>query len=123
MTLPYSNYYDSTININLNLSVEKAPCWRLRHRLSQEVLHMRIYFITVRSVTYGQRAESVLRKGSIPCSLQRTPKWMEEQGCGYCLRLRTEDITPAVRLLRSAQVPFRRVYVQQADGEVVEVRL
>lgn len=84
---------------------------------------MRIYFITVRSVTYGQRAESVLRKGSIPCSLQRTPKWMEEQGCGYCLRLRTEDITPAVRLLRSAQVPFRRVYVQQPDGEVVEVRL
>ena len=84
---------------------------------------MRVYFITVRSVTYGQRAESVLRKGGIRSSLQRTPRWMEEQGCGYCLRLHTEDITPAVRLLRAGQVPFRRVYVQLAGGEVEEVSL
>ena len=84
---------------------------------------MRVYFITVRSVTFGQRAESVLRKGGISCTLQRTPRWMEEQGCGYCLRLRTDDIMPAVRLLRSGQVPFRKVYVQSAGGEVEEVRL
>ena len=84
---------------------------------------MRVYFITVRSVTYGQRAESVLRKGGIRCSLQRTPRWMEEQGCGYCLRLLTEDVTPAVHLLHARQVPFRRVYVQKADGEVAEVSL
>ena len=84
---------------------------------------MRIYFVTVRSVTFGQRAERVLRKGGISCSLQRTPRWMEEQGCGYCLRLRTADIFPAVRLLRAEQVPFRRVYVQSHDGEVEEVHL
>ena len=84
---------------------------------------MRVYFITVRSVTFGQRAESVLRKNGVSCSLQRTPRWMEEQGCGYCLRLRTEDISPAILLLRSAGVPFRRVYVQLPDGEVEEVRL
>ena len=84
---------------------------------------MRVYFITVRSVTYGQRAESVLRKGGLLCSLQRTPRWMEEQGCGYCLRLRTEDIMPAVRLLRASQVPFRRVYVQGRSGEIEEVQL
>lgn len=84
---------------------------------------MRVYFITVRSVTFGQRAESVLRKNGLSCSLQRTPRWMEEQGCGYCLRLRTEDISPAVQLLRTARVPFRRVYVQLWDGEVEEVRL
>ena len=84
---------------------------------------MRIYFITVRSVTFGQRAESVLRKDGIFCSLQRTPRWMEEQGCGYCLRLRTDDIMPAVRLLRGAQIPFRRVYVQSRDGDVEEVRV
>ena len=76
---------------------------------------MRIYF--------GQRAESVLRKGGHSCILQRTPRWMEEQGCGYCLRLRSDDIMPAVRLLRSAQVPFQRVYVQSFDGEVEEVRV
>ena len=84
---------------------------------------MRVYFITVRSITFGQRAENVLRKGGISASLQRTPRWMEEQGCGYCLRLRTDDITPAVYLLRASQVPFRRVYVQVPGGEVEEVRL
>ena len=84
---------------------------------------MRVYFITVRSVTFGQRAESVLRKGGIPCTLQRTPRWMEEQGCGYCLRLRTADILPAVQMLRNAQVPYQRVYVQNANADVEEVRL
>ena len=84
---------------------------------------MRVYFITVRSVTFGQRAESVLRMGGIAVSLQRTPRWMEEQGCGYCLRLRMEDIRPAVQLLRAAQVPFRRVYAQGRDGDIEEVHL
>ena len=84
---------------------------------------MRVFFITVRSVTFGQRAESVLRKGGIPCTLQRTPRWMEEQGCGYCLRLRTADVKPAAQLLRSAQVPYQRVYVQNANADVEEVRL
>ena len=84
---------------------------------------MRVFFITVRSVTFGQRAESVLKKGGIVCVLQRTPKWMEEQGCGYCLRLRVDDVRPAVQMLQSAQVPFRRVYVQQQSGEVEEVLL
>ena len=84
---------------------------------------MRVYFITVRSVTFGQRAESVLRRGGLSCSLQRTPRWMEEQGCGYCLRLRTDDIMPAVRLLRADQVPFRRVYVQDSKGEIEEVHV
>ena len=81
---------------------------------------MRIYFITVRSVTFGQRAESVLRKGGLFCSLQRTPRWMEEQGCGYCLRLWTEDIRPALQLLRTAQVPLRKVYRQGREGQLEE---
>ena len=84
---------------------------------------MRVFFITVRSVTFGQRAERVLKKDGIFCTLQRTPKWMEEQGCGYCLRLRADDVLPAVRMLQAAQVPFRRVYVQQLSGDVEEVRL
>ena len=79
--------------------------------------------ITVRSITPGQRGEQALRRAGISCSLQRTPRWMEEQGCGYCLRLRTADILPAVRLLRAEQVPFRRVYVQGHDAEVEEVHL
>ena len=84
---------------------------------------MKFCMITFRSVTPAQRGEGLLRRAGLDCSIQRTPRWMEEQGCGYCLRLRTEDIMPAVRLLRASQVPFRRVYVQGSSGEIEEVQL
>ena len=84
---------------------------------------MRVYFITVRSVTFGQRAESVLRKGGIFCSLQRTPRWMEEQGCGYCLRIWTQDVRRPVKFLEEARIPLRRAYLQREDGLLEEVAM
>ena len=45
---------------------------------------------------------------------------MEEQGCGYCLRLRTREIAAAAALLARAQVPWRKVYVQNKDGQLEE---
>ena len=84
---------------------------------------MRVYFITVRSVTFGQRAESVLRKGGIACILQRTPRWMEEQGCGYCLRLWTDSPAAAVERLKGKKVPMRKLYVQRSDGQLEEMAL
>ena len=65
---------------------------------------MKIYYITFRSVTYAQRGERALQRGGIRCTLLRTPRWMEEQGCGYCLRLRTREIAAAAALLARAQV-------------------
>ena len=82
---------------------------------------MRFYFITFRSVPVAQRGERVLNRNGHGCTLQRTPKWMEQQGCGYCLRLKTADVTPAVELLRREQVPLRKVYTQRLDGQLEEV--
>ncbi len=84
---------------------------------------MRTYYITVRSVTYGQRGEKCLRNAGIRCFLQRTPRWMEQQGCGYALRVWTEDPEKAVALLRENQIPLRRFYAQRADGQLEELRL
>ena len=84
---------------------------------------MKQYMITFRSVTYAQRGERVLQAGRIRCTLQRTPRWMEEQGCGYCLRLWTKELTPAVELLVREGVPFRKLYVQKAQGQLEEVTL
>ena len=81
---------------------------------------MRFYYITFRSVTYAQRGEKVLNMANIRCTLLRTPKWMEEQGCGYCLRLWTEDAGPAVERLRAYRVPMRKLYVQRSDGQLEE---
>lgn len=81
------------------------------------------YFITFRSVTFAQRGEAVLRKKGIRCSLQRTPRWMEQQGCGYCLRLHRQEIESVTELLRQERVPFRKIYLQREGGNVEEVAL
>lgn len=76
---------------------------------------MDAFYITFRSVTHAQRGERILKGGGIRCSLRRTPRWMEEQGCGYCVGL---DASPerAMALLRGAQIPWRRVYRRREDG-------
>lgn len=84
---------------------------------------MSVYFITFRSVTLAQRGEGVLRKGGISAQLQRTPRWMEEQGCGYSLRLRQTEAAKGVQLLRSNQISFRKIYIQRTDGKVEEAEL
>jgi hypothetical protein len=84
---------------------------------------MRYYYITFRSVTHAQRGERILAAAGIRCSLQRTPHWMEEQGCGYCLKLYAADIADVVQLLRRSRVSMRKVYVQHTGGQLEEVRL
>ena len=80
---------------------------------------MNVYFVTFRSVTIAQRGEGILRKSGIRCQLLRTPRWMEEQGCGYCLRFRGEDARPVLQLLGNANVQYRKVYSQNPQGDVV----
>ena len=82
---------------------------------------MKIYYVTFRSVTFAQRGEKILTRGNLQCSLLRTPRWMEEQGCGYALRVWTKDIGNAVELLRRNQIPLRRVYRQGSDGQLEEM--
>lgn len=68
------------------------------------------WLITFRSVTYAQKAERRLKGAGIDCTLQRTPRELSEQGCGYCLRLRGTDTAAAVTLLRENQLAFGKVY-------------
>ena len=84
---------------------------------------MYVYFITFRSVTFAQRAERLLRRGGIACQLQRTPRWMEEQGCGYCLLIRKGEIVQAVQLLQQNHVQYRKIYQQGEEDTVREVVL
>ena len=84
---------------------------------------MRSWYITFRSVTTAQRGESVLRRSGIDCVLQRTPRWMEERGCGYCLLLRQREVAGAVKLLKSNGVMLSKVYRQLENGRVEEAEL
>ena len=84
---------------------------------------MQTYFVTFRSVTYAQRSERILKDAGIRCTLQRSPKAMEERGCGYSLTLRQQDLHRGLSMLRQAQVPLRKVYVRGNDGRTEEVAL
>jgi hypothetical protein len=72
--------------------------------------------ITFRSVTPAQRGERILQQAGIGCQLQRTPKKMEEKGCGYCLQLPCHLVQTAVEQLRNREVPFRKVYLNRENG-------
>lgn len=84
---------------------------------------MRLYYITFRSVTFAQRGEKLLNQRGFRAGILRTPRWMEEQGCGYALKIWTNNIASAVNLLRDSKVQLRRVYVQQEEGQMEEVTI
>ena len=84
---------------------------------------MKVYYFTFRSVTFAQRGEQILKKAGVRADLMRTPKWMESQGCGYSLRIRTGDLLAVSSLLREKAIAFRRVYMQKEDGSLEEVAL
>lgn len=84
---------------------------------------MGLYYITFRSVTFAQRGEKLLTQKNFRVNLMRTPRWMEEQGCGYALKLWANDIAHPVRLLRENKVQMRKIYVQREDGTMEEVKL
>ena len=84
---------------------------------------MKFCMITFRSVTPAQRGEGILKKAGLECNIQRTPRWMEEQGCGYSVRVRCREVQAAAELLRSNDVPFRKIYMRLDSGKIEEMHL
>ena len=84
---------------------------------------MKFCFITFRSITPAQRAEALLRRSGVECSIQRTQRWMEQQGCGYSLRLRCAAVPEAVQLLRRQDIPYRKLYREVSGGKLEEMLL
>lgn len=84
---------------------------------------MKNCLITFRSVTPAQRGELVLRRAGIDCVMRRTPKWLEDQGCGYSLRLPCGDMYRAVELLRTKGITYRKIYRSLDDGAMEEMGL
>ena len=66
--------------------------------------------ITFRSVTPAQRGEVVLRREGISCTLQRTPRVLAEQGCGYSLRVYCVQLPMATEILRQKGIAYQKTY-------------
>lgn len=84
---------------------------------------METVFITFRSITAAQRGERILKEAQMKAALQRTPRWMQERGCGYSLKLGLGAAEMAVELLRQKGIQFVKVYAQNADSQVRELPL
>lgn len=82
---------------------------------------MKAYLITFRSITYAQRGEQALRREGIRCELRRTPRWMEQRGCGYAVQVMLAQIDVATRILRREGITWRKLYRLTGDGGVEEV--
>lgn len=73
---------------------------------------------TFRSVTTAQRGEAAVRVRGIEAAVRRTPRHLEDRGCGYCLLVSERNGQQTAAVLRENGVPFRRVY--RARGEYTE---
>ena len=78
------------------------------------------WLITFRSVTFAQKGERALRSRQIHCRMQRTPKYLTERGCGYCLRLNGWDAPKAVEILRREKLQYEKLYAFKEDGSTEE---
>lgn len=81
---------------------------------------MKHCMITFRSVTPAQRGEGILKKAAIGVNLGRTPRQMQEKGCGYSLRLPCRELPQALALLRRYGIAFQKVYTLGEDGTAEE---
>jgi len=84
---------------------------------------MKSCLITFRSVTPAQRAEALLRKAGFACSLQRTPRRMEEKGCGYSLQLPCQNILAAAEMLTNHEIAYGKLYLRNDNGAVEEMQV
>ena len=82
---------------------------------------MKTFFLTFRSITQAQRAERAYAKEQMGCVLRRTPRWMEERGCGYGVEVKGPELTACLEVLRRERIPFRKSYLLHPDGTVEEL--
>ncbi len=83
---------------------------------------MKTFFLTFRSITQAQRAERAYGRAGMSCILRRTPRWMEERGCGYGVEVKCAELRSGLEVLRQEKIPFRKSYLLHGDGLVEEVR-
>ena len=82
---------------------------------------MKSYFVTFRSVTHAQRGEQALTRTGYRCRLRRTPRWMEERGCGYGVEVKLGTLEEGLDALRRQQLAWRRIWLVKPGGEMEEV--
>lgn len=80
-------------------------------------------YFTFRSVTTAMRGSRILEAMGIQSLTVRTPKQLQQQGCGYSLKVRGDAAVRAKLALAQAEVRYSRVYRRDDSGQWQEVTL
>lgn len=80
-------------------------------------------YYTFRSVTAAQGAAHALERAGITSAVQRTPRSMQQQGCGYSVRVHSEDRERALELFRRDGIYYSKLYRRESGGGWTEVPL
>ena len=71
--------------------------------------------ITAIVIIFQPEIRRALEQAGLPAQVLRTPRALQEQGCGYCVRAPAEPETIR-QLLTDERIAFRRLYRRGADG-------
>ena len=78
------------------------------------------YYFTFRALTPAQSARNVLLSNGIGACVDRAPRKLSSNGCGYVLRVAAQNGLRTASLLRSAG--FGHIYRVYHGGATEEVR-
>jgi len=77
-----------------------------------------------KSLTYAQRTLRVLERAGFFAVMVRLPRELRDgSGCGYCIKIRRNQLKQALTAIRGERLPDVRVYCRGADGEYTEAVL
>lgn len=78
-------------------------------------------YLTVRSVTWGQKGRDALNQAGIRCQLLRAPREIAPGGCAYALALPERDGDRARTALNRAGVRYVGTYLRTPEGNFVRL--
>ncbi len=74
------------------------------------------YLIRCRSLTYAQRTARALERAGISSIVTRTPQYISDDGCGYCVKLSEKRLSEALVVMKNAGLQPGKIYIQGEDG-------
>lgn len=78
------------------------------------------YLFMCRSLTYAQKAESVLERAGISSAVIKAPQGLNTSGCGYAISIH-KRFSEAKALLAEKKLISGKIYILSENGEYREI--
>ncbi|MCX7615258.1 MAG: DUF3343 domain-containing protein [Clostridiales bacterium] len=76
--------------------------------------------ILFKSLTHAQRASKYLEKNGISTIISRPPMEINENSCGYALKIQEHFLNKAILMLKEVEISNFKVYVCTTNGTYKE---